>query len=150
MIRNYRSTKYAFILSLFFLIFINYLFGENIKILDIKDNNKTIYLNAGDYFDILLESNPSTGYNWYPMPFDEKIINLLSQGMLYDEPESSDESKANHNFIIAGRGGICKLSFRAFSNGEVDLSIVYKRIWEVDQEPLRKYNIKIIIVNKFT
>jgi predicted secreted protein len=68
-------------------------------------------------FPIILESNPTTGYQWIPT-FNTRIINLVSHSF---EPATT---------ITMGGPGTDIFRFKAIDYGTQELKMFYKRSWE--------------------
>jgi len=97
-----------------------------------ENNGGQIELHVGQTLTISLEGNPTTGYTWEAVEFDETI---LEQG----ETEYKTSSKA------VGAGGTETLHFKAVLPGEVPLKLVYHRPWEKDVKPAKTYTLKVIV-----
>ena len=85
-------------------------------------------------FSIMLESNPTTGYNW-EAKFDEDYIKLVDSNFT-PYPETSE---------MVGGGGVQNFEFSALKSGETQIIFTYTRPWEKDNPAETKtYNVKII------
>ncbi len=80
-----------------------------------------IMLREGDTSTISLESNPTTGYQWY-VEFPRTHLELVEQRY---EPDSR----------LVGGGGREFFTFRALERGLIEIPFSYKRAWE--DEPFR-------------
>ncbi|MFO7590976.1 MAG: protease inhibitor I42 family protein [Acidimicrobiia bacterium] len=85
-------------------------------------SGETISVEVGEEFVILLESNPSTGYEW-SVTEQPPEVRLVSQR--YDPPAEQ----------IPGRGGQEELRFAARKAGRATLELVYARSFEPDVPP---------------
>lgn len=83
------------------------------------DDGRTITLQKGQSMQVTLPSNPSTGYSWKIHQVAEKI--LARQG------ESTFTERADCREGMTGCGGVQSLRFRAASEGQTALEMVYKR-----------------------
>ncbi|TSC95529.1 MAG: inhibitor of cysteine peptidase [Parcubacteria group bacterium Athens1014_10] len=88
----------------------------------------------GDNFYLILETNPSTGYQW-ETDFDSDYIKLKNRQ--YNPP--SDES-------IVGAGGDEIFNFIALKQGEVQITFSYLRPWEKEEPLITKKKIYDIII----
>ena len=94
-----------------------------------KKQDENITVKKGQEFTIILESNPSTGYQWIPT-FNTSIINLVS-----------------HNFQastkLMGSPGTDTFKFKATNQGTEPLKMIYKRSWEKEfvKEKVFKINV---------
>ena len=88
-----------------------------------KQHNQTINLDRNQIVDIELESNPTTGYLWQPLP---KIVS--------NKP--TDSVKVFHSKYVAdqpiktGSGGKHHFSLMATAPGIFQLAFQHKRAWE--------------------
>jgi inhibitor of cysteine peptidase len=91
--------------------------GDEVK--EYRDPSAHILVEKGNEFAIILESNPTTGYQWrLEEPLDEDIITL--EKTEYEEPESE----------LLGAPGEEKWTFKAEGLGETTVSLAYVRPWE--------------------
>lgn len=95
-------------------------------------NSRTINAKVGDTIQVVLEGNPTTGYNWYPADLDATILSSVG------EPEFKAESN------LIGAGGMVTNTFKAEGPGTVTLTLNYWRVWESVQ-PLQTFNITVVV-----
>ena len=88
-------------------------------------NSSEIDVNLGEEFVIVLDGNPTTGYQWMTENIDEAFIKFLSSKY---EPSSN----------TPGSGGRYVWTFRAVSQGKSNITMKYLRPWEKDIEPIKK------------
>jgi inhibitor of cysteine peptidase len=73
-----------------------------------------ITVKAGDIFNLVLPSNPSTGYRWEILPeLDGKIVEFVEQNYVAEEP------------VMPGSGGMDVWTFRALSAAETTIVLGY-------------------------
>jgi inhibitor of cysteine peptidase len=78
------------------------------------DPTQLITVKAGDIFNLVLPSNPSTGYRWEILPeLDENIVELVEQNYVAEEP------------VMPGSGGMDVWTFRALSAAETTIVLGY-------------------------
>ncbi len=94
--------------------------GEKLQ-LDATADGTTQQLGVEELVAISLESNPSTGYNWYAKSSDPRVIDQQGEA-LYKEPDSIGSS--------LGAAGTEILYFKAASAGKATITLEYKRSWE--------------------
>ena len=79
-------------------------------------NTKEITTAVNEQFEIELESNPTTGYQWHPL-VDDQAFELT-----------------NRRFLAAGggigAGGKERLTFSPRKKGDFVLRVEYRRAWE--------------------
>jgi len=84
-----------------------------------SDPSVPIVVEEGQEFSILLESNPTTGYQWQlTQPPDEAVLSLVKTE--FEEPEEN----------LLGAGGRERWTFKAEGRGRTTLYFVYVRPWE--------------------
>ena len=93
----------------------------------------TVHLREGEILEIVLTSNPSTGYQWKVAPGDENL--LEEQGNWEFKPTSR----------AVGAGGTIKLRFKAVRQGEADFKLVYHRPFELEAPPIQSFEIKLVV-----
>ena len=99
-----------------------------------EDAGKTIELKKEDSFEVSLEGNPTTGYNWYMVTQEPAILEQVGQPAF----------KADSNKL--GSPGIITLKFKAIATGKGALHLVYKRSWETGVAALNTFEV-ILVVN---
>ena len=94
-----------------------------------KKQDENITVKKGQEFTIILESNPSTGYQWIPT-FNTSIINLVSHNF---QPSTK----------LMGSPGTDTFKFKATNQGTEPLKMIYKRSWEKEfvKEKVFKINV---------
>jgi inhibitor of cysteine peptidase len=78
---------------------------------------ENITVRKGQEFPIILESNPTTGYQWIPT-FNTSILKLVSHSF---EPATTK---------LMGSTGTDIFKFKAIGYGKESLKMFYKRSWE--------------------
>ena len=94
--------------------------------------DRDLSVKCGDIFKIEVESNPSTGYKWHLLFFDEDILKLLSNKFVPD--------MTNH----IGSQGIEQFNFEAIKEGRTSIKIAYKRAWEKQTAKLNEFFVNVI------
>ncbi|HEX5809668.1 MAG TPA: protease inhibitor I42 family protein [Anaerolineales bacterium] len=78
------------------------------------DFTQLITVKAGETFDLVVPSNPSTGYRWDLIPeLDETRIEFVAQDYIAEEP------------VIPGSGGVDVWTFRALTPGDTTVVLGY-------------------------
>ena len=98
------------------------------------DANGTVELAAGGVLDVVLESNPTTGYSWTVQEIDESV--LVQEG----EPEFM-----THDESVVGSPGDQTTRFRAVAPGETPLLMYYHKAWEEGVEPVDTYEVTVVV-----
>jgi len=96
------------------------------------DYEAIITSKIGEEIIIVLESNPTTGYQWQ-VGYDSGRLELASQEFIV--PEDSD---------LVGAPGEEIFIFKALERGESDIAFSYLRPWETDTNPEKRLYYKII------
>ena len=96
------------------------------------DPKKTIPANVGEVFSIILDSNPSTGYQWrLAYSSNGKLLKLVNTE--YRAPETE----------LPGKGGHEIWSFKALSAGQGVVVFEYARPWETSEAPVKSMTFTI-------
>jgi inhibitor of cysteine peptidase len=98
-----------------------------------NDAGSSIHLREGEVLEIVLTSNPSTGYRWEVAPGEETL--LEQQGDWEFKPASR----------AVGAGGIITLRFKAVRKGEADFKLIYHRPFEPEAPPVQSFEIKLVV-----
>ena len=78
------------------------------------DHTQLITVKAGETFDLVLPSNPSTGYHWEIIPeLDEMIVQFASRDFVAELP------------VMPGSGGMDVWTFRAVNAGDTTIVLGY-------------------------
>lgn len=97
-----------------------------------KDNGKTIICCPGEILELMLPSNPSTGYLWEVDGFNAKILH-----------------KHKSEFILGadtmGSGGNMLMRFEILNYGKTLLKIIYHRPFEKDVPPQSSFEVMILV-----
>jgi inhibitor of cysteine peptidase len=96
------------------------------------DDGSQVELVEGQGFVVSLEGNPSTGYTWEAVEYDEQILRQVG------EPSFTPESDA------LGASGTQTLRFEAVGEGRTTLRLVYHRPWE-DAEPEQTFSVEVVV-----
>lgn len=97
----------------------------------LTDKNKTATCKVGDYIVVELESNPTTGYDWRPQSFDDKLLKI--QGRKYEAANS-----------LTGSPGTAQISFSALEAGTSGIRLEYIRHWEDSPIEIKDFEVKIL------
>lgn len=132
---NLRKVSMATIVSILVLcLFFSISCG--VKKIDYEDNGKTVSVEKGKSFSIILESNPTTGYDWY-ISGDSQMGNI--------DLIDSDYEQSSKNKKLVGAGGSKIFTFEAMQSGSALISLEYKRDFEEGVEPIDRFSININI-----
>lgn len=78
------------------------------------DPTQLIAVKAGETFDLVLPSNPSTGYHWNMDPeLELNLVELVAQSYMAEEP------------VMPGSGGVDVWTFRALNAGDTTIVLGY-------------------------
>ena len=93
-------------------------------------NQNIIKVKLGDIFEVVLDSNPSTGYRW-EVDFDTEFVKLEEKSYM---PLSSK----------FGGGGREQFRYLSLKHGKTTITMQYKRSWEKRIIKKEKFVIEII------
>ena len=97
------------------------------------DSGRTIKMKPDDTLEIVLDTNPTTGYQWKALPWDTEVIEQI------DKPVYKSKSEA------IGSGGEVTFYFKAFSTGQTPLKFIYFRAFEKDVPPIKSFKVTIVV-----
>ncbi|MFX0017614.1 MAG: protease inhibitor I42 family protein [Promethearchaeota archaeon] len=80
-------------------------------------------------FSIILDSNPTTGYSWFPL-FDKSFLELRDRSIKMNSKKYGSSSKE-------------VFRFNPLKCGNTNLTMVYKREWEESEIQEVNFEIKI-------
>lgn len=100
----------------------------------VAENGQTLHLSVGQYLEVRLAANYSTGFAWQ---FDPQSIAILSQ---QGEPNYVPDS----DLPIAGGGGVETWKFKALQAGTGTLRLDYRRSWEAG-DPAATVQYQIVV-----
>ncbi len=96
------------------------------------DPAQTIEVGVGSQFVIVLESNPTTGYQW-EANFDNSLLKLVKSD--YKQAEAKPE--------MVGVGGKEHFTFQGLKQGNAKVTMVYKRSWEQESADQKVFNVSV-------
>lgn len=112
-------------------LFFSLCFAQAQEINETTQND--IQVRVGDIFSIKLQSNPTTGYEWYFFqPLDNSMVELVKRDSISDKP------------VREGSGGIEIFTFKALKVGKTMISMEYVRKLNRGKEGARNFRIDII------
>jgi len=96
----------------------------------------------GEQFDIRLEANPSTGFQWrIGEPPDEAVVKLVGsdfqRGSATAEAGAPPALPSGEPVERVGQGGVETWRFAGVAPGRTRIELVYGRPWESDKVPAR-------------
>ena len=103
--------------------------------LDMADNGRQIEVEVDQILVISLESNPTTGFGWELIEIEDPI--LQSMGDAEFQPSESKE--------VVDAGGTEIFRIKVVGTGQTILTLVYRRSWEEDVDPLETFRINVIV-----
>jgi len=103
--------------------------------LSFDNPEQLIDVSVGQEFRIVLDSNPTTGFEWQlAAPLDEPLVTLV--GDAYSVPPTPGRT---------GAGGKHTWTFRAMRRGQTVIALKYSRSWEKGVDPLKKIIFTVIV-----
>jgi len=103
-----------------------------------EDTEETIEVEEGLRFSLVLESNPTTGYQWQlAEPLDEEILSLVSATF---ESKGGGEAEGEEKL---GAPGEEVWTFEAVGPGEAEITLAYVRPWEKEKAPEETKTFKV-------
>jgi inhibitor of cysteine peptidase len=109
--------------------------GKNVIVTKTQNQGKIRVLKNSD-FQVLLDSNPTTGFTWQIVSFDSAVIQIKKEEFLI-----ADDNRDNR----VGAPGKQIFKFRTIASGTTDLQMVYQRSWEKATPSADRFRIQIIV-----
>ena len=94
----------------------------------------TVHLTPGQSLEVLLASNPTTGFSWSVDEMDTTVLTKTSSDY---KPQSQDP-------LVVGSGGHDEWRFTAIAPGRTPLKMVYARTWE-SKQPADTFELTVIV-----
>ena len=99
-----------------------------------RDPAVPVDVKVGTEFALVLDSNPSTGYQWQlALPPDAAVVRAL--GSTYHPPAT----------VLPGAGGSEEWPFRAVGAGRATITLSYVRPWEKDTPPVKTISFQVVV-----
>lgn len=105
-------------------------------VLTATDSGSQVKLSAGQVLEVSLDSNPTTGYGWEVSDVDGTVLAQIGEAEFQQAPTEGKE--------MVGVGGTETLRFAA-AEGETTLTLVYRRSWEKDVEPVETFTVQVVV-----
>jgi len=100
-----------------------------------EDSGTTVEMKNGHHLDVVLDANPTTGYEWKIMNMDTTILALIVTEYQPDEAPPG----------LLGAGGKSTFHFKSENSGETLLKIIYHRSFEVNIPPVDTFELTVIV-----
>ena len=97
------------------------------------DAGNTVTAEFNHNFDVQLDSNPTTGYQWQLARHDAKFVQMVGT------PQFTPKS------VRIGGSGVETFTFKALAKGKTTLDFEYLRPWEKGVAPAKTYSITVQI-----
>ena len=101
-----------------------------------SDDGKSVNVQLDRRVRISLAGNPTTGYSWFLVPIQGAAVKAV--GEVVYKPKA-------HKPGMVGVGGTFELMLRAVKAGEAVVRLEYKRPWEKDTPPIRKFGVTLAV-----
>jgi predicted secreted protein len=98
-----------------------------------EDNGSTITLAPGEQIRLVLQGNPTTGYEWSVAELDPAVLRQIGEGEW--RPDSPG----------IGAGGPYTFRFEAVAEGQSRLYLIYRFEDREDEEPFRTFEATIVV-----
>ena len=110
---------------------------SEIKIFVWEDKDKEFELSVGEKFQVNLDENPTTGFEWEIHKPGKPCIVLLSKKYV---PPPKDPQ-------VLGRGGTRIFTFKSEKPGRTELELRYRRPWEDEDKFSKSFRLSLKIVD---
>ena len=116
----------------FIIIIVSLLLSACNTPLNLDDNNSTVEFAINTPFEVELEANPTTGYQWHILSYDSSVIRQIGK------PEFTGDSDK------IGAPGYSTYKFETIAPGETTLLMVYTKAGQGNEEAFRKFSVNIL------
>ncbi|MBW1782244.1 MAG: protease inhibitor I42 family protein [Deltaproteobacteria bacterium] len=99
------------------------------------DCGRTVEMEPGDTLEIVLDGNPTTGYQWKIRPWDTAVVKEVEKEPVYQRKSDA-----------LGSGGQFTFYFEAADTGRTTLEFIYLRPFEKDVPPIKSFNVTIVVL----
>ena len=96
-----------------------------------EDARRTVTMHPADQLEVVLDGNPTTGYQWEIASVDSAILKPIGEAEF--RPDSS----------ALGAGGKVALHFEVLVPGKTVLRLIYHRSFEQAVPPLKTFQVEI-------
>jgi inhibitor of cysteine peptidase len=96
-----------------------------------SEDGTSARLAKGEYFEISLPENPTTGFRWETTAASEPVYKLIHENFQPGTP--------------VGRQGIHTWQFRAIRPGEGEIRMALRRSWETPGEPIQSFSLRVFV-----
>lgn len=104
------------------------------------ESDSQVSIAAGEWFDVKLTSNKSTGYSWSVMITDMNPDGVVSEmGNEYIQPQNEGDRP------VLGASGYELWHFKTLDKGFFNLVFHYARPWETDGTPAKTVTIGVTV-----
>ncbi len=103
-----------------------------------KNIQKQVELEKGAVLNVILGSNPTTGYSWTETAVLSNTSVLKQTAHVYIEPGKT-------NVPVVGAGGHERWTFSALEAGTVKVTMQYARPWEKDIPPVWTFELTVVV-----
>jgi inhibitor of cysteine peptidase len=104
----------------------------------VAESGQTLHLAVGQYLEVSLGANPTTGYAWQ---FDAQSIAVLTQ---QGDPLYVPDNTGTAEQPVTGGGGVETWKFKAVQVGTGTLRLDYRRSWETG-DPLSSVQYTVVV-----
>ncbi|MFO7890324.1 MAG: protease inhibitor I42 family protein [bacterium] len=98
-----------------------------------SDSGSTCTLSPRDTLEIVLKSNPTTGYEWKLTSLDTAVMKNIAKDYISDKVPGH----------TMGSGGRSIFSFVAVHHGSTRMKMIYHRSFEKDVAPVRIFTLRV-------
>lgn len=125
----------AFVLSLILMACGPEIYKPKLVRVTEEDNEDTVSLNIGDKLEVVLESNPTTGYQW------EVIGDFRPYLRQSGEPVYEPTGEG------LGAGGKMSFTFEGIRAGQTRLELIYRQPFDEGTPPAKTFGLTVIVNN---
>ncbi len=103
------------------------------RVITNSEKGSSVSLKLGDFLEVRLRSNPTTGYSWYVHPRSTLLLKVVGQSQIQARQPG------------VGRPILQVLRFQAVERGQGVLLLHYIRAWEGPTEDEEQFDVHVTI-----
>ncbi len=120
-------------IAIFLLVYFSTMASAATKVITDADKGSTVQLKTGDVLEVRLNSNPTTGYEWYVHPKSTPLL----------KPAGQSQTQATQPGV--GRPIVQIFKFKAVAKGTGVLLLHYVRSWEPPDPNEEQFSVHVTI-----
>lgn len=106
------------------------------KQLTAEDSGTAVSVKVNEKLDVVLESNPTTGFEWEMESGDTAVVKMLGEPVYSPTPTGTQ---------VVGSGGTTTFHLQGAAAGSTNVRLIYHRTFEKDVPPAQTFEVKVTV-----